>query len=79
MRMAEQVMSSPNTSGSQIDNCANLKTISLKPITSLPPAPGHGRPGPSAPDRRTYKRLPRIDRVQAQQEISDVRMCQDGT
>ena len=45
-------MSSPNTSGSQIDNCADPKTISLsQPMTSLPHLKrerqtGALRPGP---------------------------------
>lgn len=54
---ADSAMSSPNTSGSQTDNCADPKTISLsQPITSLPLPEGNGRLGLTAPDRRTYKR-----------------------
>ena len=71
-------MSWRNTSESQIDNCRASKAISLsQPMTSLPPPVGTGRLGPTAPDRRTYKRWPTIDRAPVQQEISDVRMRQD--
>lgn len=76
---ADSAMSSPNMSESQTDNCADSKTISLnQPMTSLPTPSEERQTG--APHPRTEEQISAgpPPRAPAQQEISDVRMLQEG-
>lgn len=66
-------VSSPNTSGSQFDNCRDRKTISLsQPISSLPLLT---RAADWSPPLQTEEQISAgyRNRAPAQQEISDVR------